>query len=179
MAFFKWYRYCSHTYPIRTNLVQTGFMFGLGDLIAQSAVEKCKPDEIDWLRMVRFASIGCAVGPTLSMWYKSLDRLGTKNTIPIITKKISVDQLIASPIINGAVLIMSRVFNGDKWPQIQNKLEEDFVKVMLNSYLIWPAVQTFNFIIVPQQYRVLAVQVVSLAWNIYLSFVSAGGGKSK
>jgi len=113
-----------------------GLLFGLGDLIAQSAVEKRKPDEIDWLRMVRFASIGCAVGPTLSMWYKTLDRFGTKNTIPIITKKISVDQFIASPIINGAVLIMSRVFNGDKWPQIQNKLENDFVKVMLNSYLV-------------------------------------------
>lgn len=113
-----------------------GFLFGLGDLIAQSAVEKRKPDEIDWLRMVRFASIGCAVGPTLSMWYKTLDRLGTKNTIPIITKKISVDQLIASPIINGGVLIMSRVFSGDKWPQIKNKLEDDFVKVMLTSYLV-------------------------------------------
>ncbi|KAF0705498.1 protein Mpv17-like [Aphis craccivora] len=179
MAYFKWYRYCSNTYPIRTNLVQTGLLFGFGDFMAQSAIEKRKSDEIDWLRTVRYASIGCAVGPTLSMWYKTLDRLGTKNSISLVTKKILVDQLFASPIINGAVMIMSRVFSGDEWPQIQNKLEDNYMKVMLTSYLIWPAVQAFNFTIVPQQYRVLMVQIVSLAWNTYLSYMSVGGGKSE
>jgi protein Mpv17 len=168
--------------------------------MAQGIVEKRKPNEIDWLRTVRYASIGCAVGPSLSMWYRTLDRFGTRNTVPIVAKKILVDQLIASPIVNGAVMIMSRVFSGDEWPQIQKKLESNYTTVMLNSYLvkkfyiffflintynnptifqIWPAVQTFNFTIVPQQYRVLTVQIVSLAWNTYLSFMSVGGGTSK
>lgn len=111
-------------------------MFGFGDLTAQSVVEKRKPDDIDWLRTLRYASIGCAVGPSLSMWYKTLDRFGTKNTVPIVAKKILVDQLIASPIVNGSVMIMSRVFSGDEWPQIQKKLEDNYVTVMLTSYLV-------------------------------------------
>lgn len=111
-------------------------MFGLGDLTAQSVVEKRKPNDIDWLRTLRYASIGCAVGPSLSMWYKTLDRFGTKNTVPIVAKKILVDQLIASPIVNGSVMIMSRVFSGDEWPQIQKKLEDNYVTVMLNSYFV-------------------------------------------
>jgi len=130
-----------------------GLLFGLGDLMAQSAVEKRKPDEIDWLRTIRYASIGCAVGPTLTMWYKSLDRLGTKNTIPIVAKKILVDQMIASPIINGAVMIMSRVFSGDKWPQIQNKLEDNYVKVMLTSYLVNALNRIFIFILPNMNYH--------------------------
>lgn len=108
----------------------------MGDVIAQSAVEKRKPKEIDWLRTVRYASIGCAVGPSLSMWYRTLNRFGTQNTVPIVAKKILVDQLIASPIVNGAVMIMSRVFSGDEWPKIQKKLEDNYVTVMLNSYLV-------------------------------------------
>lgn len=36
-----------------------------------------------------------------------------------------------------------------------------------------------NFIVVPQQYRVLLVQIVSLGWNTYLSFMSVGGGTLK
>jgi len=108
----------------------------LGDLTAQSVVEKRKAKDINWLRTVRYASIGCAVGPSLSMWYRTLDRFGTKNTVPIITKKLLVDQLIASPIVNGSVMIMSRVFSGDEWPQIQKKLEDNYVTVMLNSYLV-------------------------------------------
>lgn len=99
-------------------------------------VEKRKPEEIDLLRTLRYASIGCAVGPSLSMWYRTLDVFGTKNTVPIVAKKILVDQLIASPIVNGAVMIMSRVFSGDEWPQIQKKLEDNYVTVMLNSYLV-------------------------------------------
>ncbi|XP_050530260.1 protein Mpv17 [Daktulosphaira vitifoliae] len=175
-SFFKFYRHYSQNYPIRTNLVQTGILFGLGDVTAQSIVEKRKINEIDWLRTVRYASIGCAVGPSLSMWYRSLDRFGTKTTIPIIAKKILTDQLIASPLVNGSIMIMSRVFSGDEWPQIQQKLEDNYVTVILNSYMLWPAVQAVNFSIVPQQYRVLTVQIVSLAWNTYLSYMSVGSG---
>lgn len=138
-----------------------GLLFGLGDLMAQSAVEKRKPDEIDWLRTVRYASIGCAVGPTLTMWYKSLDRLGTKNTIPIVAKKILVDQMIASPIINGAVMIMSRVFSGDKWPQIQNKLEDNYVKVMLTSYLVNALNRIFIFILPNMNYHFFFIDLAS------------------
>ncbi|XP_022160845.1 protein Mpv17-like [Myzus persicae] len=178
-SLFKWYNFCSQTYPIRTNLVQTGIMFGIGDLIAQSAVEKRELDKIDWLRTVRYASIGCAIGPSLTLWYKTMNRLGTQNTIPIVTKKILVDQLIASPIITGSIMIMSRVFSGDEWPQIQKKLENNYADVLLTSYTIWPAVQALNFTIIPQQYRVLTVQIVSIFWNTYLSSMSVGGGKSQ
>jgi len=118
-----------------------GLLFGLGDVTAQCAVEDRKADEIDWLRTLRYASIGCAVGPSLSMWYKTLDRFGTGNTVPTVAKKILVDQLFASPIVNGSVMIMSRVFSGDEWPQIQKKLEDNYVTVMLNSYLV----KLFNF----------------------------------
>lgn len=111
-------------------------MFGCGDLISQSVVEKRKPKEINWLRTVRYASIGCAVGPSLSMWYRTLDRFGTTNTVPIIAKKLLIDQLVASPIVNGSVMIMSRVFSGDEWPDIQKKLEDNYITVMLNSYLV-------------------------------------------
>lgn len=120
-------------------------MFGLGDLTAQSIVEERKPNNIDWLRTLRYASIGCAVGPSLSMWYKTLDRFGTKNTVPIIAKKLSVDQLIASPIVNGSIMIMSRVFSGDEWPQIKKKLEDNYVTVMLNSYLVKHFQHYYNF----------------------------------
>lgn len=104
--------------------------------MAQGVVEKRKPDEIDWLRTLRYASIGFAVGPSLSIWYKVLNRFGTRNTVPIVAKKILVDQLIASPIVSGSVMIMSRVFSGDEWPQIQEKLEKNYVTVMLNSYKV-------------------------------------------
>lgn len=146
-----------------------GLLFGFGDFMAQSAIEKRKSDEIDWLRTVRYASIGCAVGPTLSMWYKTLDRLGTKNSISLVTKKILVDQLFASPIINGAVMIMSRVFSGDKWPQIQNKLEDNYMKVMLTSYLVIIS-NTFFFFLNNTLYVILQIFFLDLASYTSIQF---------
>lgn len=121
-------------------------MFGCGDLISQSVVEKHKLSEINWLRTVRYVSIGCAVGPSLSMWYRTLDRLGTKNTVPIVAKKLLIDQLIASPIVNGSVIIMSRVFSGDEWPDIQKKLEDNYITVVLNSYMVNTLIHFFSII---------------------------------
>lgn len=85
---------------------------------------------------MRYTSIGCAVGPSLCLWYKILDKIGSKNTVPIVAKKLLADQLIASPVVTGSIMIMSRVFNGDEWPQIQNKLEDNYVTVMLTSYSV-------------------------------------------
>lgn len=120
-----------------------GFLFGVGDLIAQNVVEKRKFNDIDWLRMVRYVSIGCAVGPSLTMWYKVLDKFGTRVTVPIVAKKILVDQLVASPIISGSVMIMSRVFSGDEWSQIQKQLKTNYMTVMLNSYVVSISVNCF------------------------------------
>lgn len=85
---------------------------------------------------MRYTSIGCAVGPSLCLWYNILDKFGSKNTATIVGKKLIVDQLIASPIFTGSIMIMSRVFSGDKWPQIQNKLEDNYMTVMLTSYSV-------------------------------------------
>lgn len=163
---------------MRVNLMQTGVLFGLGDVIAQRVVEKRNFDEIHWLRTVRYVSIGCGLGPTITLWYRVLDRMGTKNTTRIVVKKVLIDQLVASPIFTAVVLTMSRVFSGDEWPIIQKRLEDNYVTVMLNSSFVWPFVQLVNFSIVPQQWRVLFVQLVALAWNTYLSCMSVGSGKT-
>lgn len=140
-------------------------------MTAQILVEKRRTTEIDWLRTVRYASIGCAVGPTLSMWYRTLDRFGTANTIPIVAKKILVDQLVASPLINGSVLIMSRVFSGDKWPAIQQKLEDNYVTVMLTSYLVklnilfFLFLQLFNNLLILNRFGQLYKRLTSLLFH--------------
>jgi len=42
--------------------------------------------------------------------------------------------------------------------------------------MIWPVVQFVNFKYVPLELRVLVVNVVSLGWNCYLSYLNGGGG---
>lgn len=117
-----------------------GVLFGAGDLSSQCVIEKRGRREIDWLRTLRFGLIGCAVGPSLTKWYGLLDKLNTGNTVLVAVKKVLADQLIASPIVCGTVMFMSGLMNGDEWPQICKRLNDNYSTVMLNSYMVRPAV---------------------------------------
>ncbi len=44
----------------------------------------------------------------------------------------------------------------------KEKLEKSYFAGLKANWLVWPAVQAFNFSIVPLQHRVLVVNVVSL-----------------
>jgi len=52
------------------------------------------------------------------------------------------------------------------------KLESTYGTAITKNWMLWPWVQIVNFWAVPLQYRVLVVNVVSLGWNCYLSFLN-------
>jgi protein Mpv17 len=55
------------------------------------------------------------------------------------------------------------------------KLESTYGTAITKNWMLWPWVQLVNFKVVPLQHRVLVVNVVSLGWNCYLSFLNSQG----
>jgi protein Mpv17 len=55
----------------------------------------------------------------------------------------------------------------------QEKLQKNYVTALTSNYMIWPFVQIVNFKFIPLHYRVLFVNVVSIGWNCYLSFLNS------
>jgi protein Mpv17 len=55
----------------------------------------------------------------------------------------------------------------------QKKLESTYVQALQSNWMLWPFVQVVNFKFVPLHHRVLVVNVVSLGWNCYLSFLNS------
>jgi protein Mpv17 len=56
------------------------------------------------------------------------------------------------------------------------KLSSTYWPALSRNWMIWPIVQFINFKYVPLELRVLVVNVVSLGWNCYLSYLN---GQSK
>jgi len=56
------------------------------------------------------------------------------------------------------------------------RLKDAFVPGYQKNLMVWPWVQFTNFKYVPAEMRVLVVNIVSLGWNCYLSFLNSGGG---
>jgi len=55
----------------------------------------------------------------------------------------------------------------------RKKLEKAYVTGIKANWLVWPAVQSVNFTVVPLEHRVLVVNVVSLGWNCFLSYLNS------
>ena len=60
----------------------------------------------------------------------------------------------------------------------QERLKSKYVEALKKNWVVWPPVQAVNFTFVPLEHRVLVVNIVSLGWNCYLSYVNSQGGKT-
>jgi len=55
----------------------------------------------------------------------------------------------------------------------KEKLEKNYFQGLKANWMLWPAVQAVNFKLVPLEHRVLVVNIVSLGWNCFLSYLNS------
>ena len=60
----------------------------------------------------------------------------------------------------------------------KDKIDSTYKTALTKNWMVWPWIQLTNFKFVPLEHRVLVVNVVSLGWNCYLSYLNSGGGAS-
>lgn len=80
------------------------------------------------------------------------------------------DQGIFAPTFIGVFLSSMAVLEGTS---PQEKLERNYTTALTSNYMIWPFVQMVNFKLVPLEHRVLFVNVISIGWNCYLSYLNS------
>ncbi|KAI8342270.1 hypothetical protein BC941DRAFT_367852 [Chlamydoabsidia padenii] len=170
-------------HPILIQSISTGCLFGAGDLIAQQGVEQRGMDHHDFIRTGRMIVFGGIVaGPTLSTWYRFLEH-NVKATTPFkaLVKKVAIDQILFAPVFIGVFFSTQGLFEGKSVDQIKKKLDRGYQTAVINNYKLWPAVQLFNFYMVPLNHRLMVTNVVALGWNSYLSWInhqSSSSGKN-
>ena len=59
---------------------------------------------------------------------------------------------------------------------VSDRLSQAYVPGLTKNFMVWPWVPFVNFKYVPADLRVLVVNVISLGWNCYLSYLNSGGG---
>lgn len=55
----------------------------------------------------------------------------------------------------------------------KEKLEKSYWTALTSNWMVWPFIQVVNFKFVPLHHRVLLVNVISLGWNCYLSWINS------
>ncbi|XP_031626522.1 protein Mpv17 [Contarinia nasturtii] len=159
-------------YPILTQAVQAGFLMGAGDFLAQTIIEKQKISQCDYIRTLKFFSIGfCVAGPGLRKWYGALDSYVTaKSRLGRTAQKVFIDQAVFAPIFLAFLLSVIGYSQHQDLGKVKEKLQQDYPDILLANYSVWPWVQILNFSIIPLNYQVLLTQTVAVFWNIYFSW---------
>ncbi|KAL0935040.1 integral membrane mpv17 pmp22 [Colletotrichum truncatum] len=167
-----WYQARLAARPLLTQSITTAILFATGDLTAQQLVEKRGFEKHEWARTARMALYGGAVfGPAATTWFKFLQHnVVLRNKNLEILARVGADQGVFAPVMIGVFLSSMAVLEGSS---PQDKLEKNYTTALTSNYMLWPFVQMVNFKLVPLHHRVLFVNVISIGWNSYLSYLNS------
>lgn len=122
-------------------------------------------------------------------WYRLLDSRLPGRTFKIVAKKVLVDQLIASPIVISMFFATLGVMRRESLEETMEEIRHKFMRLYKAEWIgcydyifqlcktnkrfisVWPTAQVINFWILPNRYRVLYDNTISLGYDIYTSYV--------
>ncbi|KAG6743646.1 hypothetical protein POTOM_052347 [Populus tomentosa] len=155
-------------YPVLTKAVTSAILTLMGDLICQLVIDQVP--SLDLKRTFLFTLLGLVlVGPTLHIWYLYLSKLVTVPGASGAFLRLLADQFVFSPIFIGVFLSTLVTLEG-RPSQVVPKLQQEWFSAVLANWQLWIPFQFLNFRFVPQQFQVLAANVIALVWNVILSF---------
>ncbi|KIX93815.1 uncharacterized protein Z520_10440 [Fonsecaea multimorphosa CBS 102226] len=168
----RWYQAKLAKRPLLTQSVTTAVLFAAGDTLAQQAVERKGLRNHDGARTARMCLYGgCVFGPAATKWYSFLQKhINFQSHNGTILARVAADQAIFATCNLAFFLSSMSVLEGS---DPKEKLAKSYLPGLVANWSIWPAVQAVNFKLVPLEHRVLVVNVVSLGWNCYLSYLNS------
>ncbi|KAM5550574.1 protein sym-1 [Rosa sericea] len=167
-SFLSWYLDLLAKYPVSIKALTSAFLTLIGDVICQLVIDQVPC--LDVKRTFLFTLLGLVlVGPTLHFWYLYLSKLVTLPGASGAFMSLLLDQFLFSPIFIGVFLSALMTLEG-RPSQMVPKLQQEWFSAVLANWQLWIPFQFLNFRFVPQQFQVLAANVIALVWNVILSF---------
>ena len=109
-----WKRYLAYTEanPLKTQASTTVVFAGLGNILAQTAIEKRSLFALDFPSFLKFTTFSLFYTfPVIRTWLWTLDRIVKPSTFAPL-KKVALDQLCFSPVSLAAFLGLMQIVDG-------------------------------------------------------------------
>nr|XP_009413818.1 PREDICTED: protein Mpv17 [Musa acuminata subsp. malaccensis] len=194
LKLWRWYQKCLAVHPVKTQIVSSGFLWGLGDIGAQAVTQRTlrhqsqdrkeenKEINIDWRRVATTSMFGFAfVGPVGHYWYEYLDRIIRvrlqlqPKSMKFVTTKVVADGLIFGPLDLLIFFSYMGLASGRSISQVKEDVKRDFLPALIVGGTVWPIVQVANFRFVPVRYQLLYVNLFCLLDSSFLSWIEQQG----
>ncbi|KMT18154.1 hypothetical protein BVRB_2g031830 [Beta vulgaris subsp. vulgaris] len=189
LRLWRWYQNCLSVHPVKTQMISSGVLWGVGDIAAQTITfsmakkslqisDKEKKLEINWKRVAATSLFGFGfIGPAGHFWYEGLDRFlkvrlkMQQNSFRFVGSKVALDGIIFGPLDLLVFFTYMGFSNGKSVPQIKEDVKRDFIPALALEGGIWPILQVANFRYIPVRYQLLYVNVFCLLDSCFLSWI--------
>ncbi|XP_023722950.1 mpv17-like protein 2 isoform X2 [Cryptotermes secundus] len=160
-------------YLFLTNTISSGVLMSAGDLIQQEIEKRRTPKSkpFDWERTGRMFIVGLAQGPPQHIFYKFLDWHLPRRDFKSISRKILLDQLIASPVFICIFFFGMGYLESHTWDEIISESKMKFFSIYMVDWLVWPPTQIINFYFLSSKYRVMYINIVTMLYDVFLSYI--------
>ncbi|XP_068344819.1 uncharacterized protein [Pyrus communis] len=189
MKLWKGYQNCLSFHPLKTQVISSGVLWGVGDIAAQYVThsnarrrlhlsDTDADFKVNWKRVAITSTFGFAfVGPVGHFWYEGLDKfiklklhLQPKSA-RFVAAKVAMDGLIFGPLDLLVFFTYMGFSTGKNSVQVKEDLKRDFLPALALEGGVWPIVQIANFRYVPVRYQLLYVNIFCLLDSAFLSWV--------
>lgn len=160
----------SPKYLLFTNISISISLSAVGDIIEQKyEIYSGDMEIMDGERTKNMAISGMTVGVLCHYWYKFLDARMPGRTIKTVIKKVVIDQLICSPFCIASLFLTLGYLEKSNFNDIKREIKHKAMTLYVAEWVVWPPAQIINFYILPNRYRVLYDNTISLGYDIYTS----------
>ncbi|KAJ1453432.1 hypothetical protein M885DRAFT_567491 [Pelagophyceae sp. CCMP2097] len=160
------------------NMAQGGFLFGVGDALAQSLTTDAEVSASDRLARCSSAAVQGAVqfGFLQSSWYRFIDKAVPtphKFCVVALATKVGATWIVLGAIGNAVNMCYRRaVVPGARFDDALEYTRRNAGEVILNDLKVWPIFDVLLFTVFPPPLRPGSALIGAFAWNTYLSIAS-------
>ncbi|CAN1320073.1 Protein SYM1 [Linum perenne] len=160
MKIWGWYSHCLSSHPLKTQIISSGVLWGLGDIGAQYVTHSTAIKK--HIQSTRYENLDKLITMRLKLAPKSAR---------FVAAKVAADGIIFGPLDLLVFFSYMGFSTGKSAAQVKEDVKRDFLPSLILEGGIWPIVQVANFRYVPVQYQLLYVNLFCLIDSAFLSWV--------
>jgi len=181
-----WYKTMLVTQPLVTKSLTSSCIMSFSDVMCQKVVSKADPEKrplkLDSTRVLHVAITGAVwSGPITHYWYILLEKMYgviakvTNIQEPVIglMVKLILDSIIFSSVTITGYFTMRSILEGTGLAGAKEKLTSRFFSTLFGAWKFWPMANAVNFWFVPLYLRVLYMNILSVFWTGWLTYVNS------
>lgn len=157
--------------PLLTKSLTSLVGWALGDALAQIFIGS---DPFNMKRFLTLSAFGFLYhGPSGHYFYNWLDSKIEGTDALSVFKKVAFDQIVWCPIFMSVFFTYLGIVAGDSFSTIGNKIKNDLLTAVQGSWKVWPFVHMVNFKFISTKQRLLFINSIQVAFNMFLSLIGS------